>query len=465
MRELWCKASDDVSGIRLPISAGIVGHTVTTGQTLNIRDAYKDSRFNPEVDRLSNYRTKTILCVPIQYNRRIIGAMECINKTNGELFSEADALLLNQMAKETAPLLQNKFMESALRIISQGLLDSSSREYLSQFMHKDDSILTQSSSKASHERTINVSENSEEPKLYSQIKSGINYEQICTWDFDYFSLIEDGYQTAIGMIVYMFDDLQLLERFQISEHRLTSFLLAVKQHYFDNPYHNFLHAFSVMHICYLLLKKTSLRTNFENADLDILSIAVAAVCHDLEHPGLTNAYQVNSGSQLAMRYNDKSVLENHHAHIASVLLRRPEMAILDGLSREEQSSVRKAMISIILHTDMSNHVMGWDQSRQWSQRVITEFVSQSKMEKEQGLEESLAFIGDGSERGIAKVQLSFIDYVAKPLWKNAQTIAPELKERLQTLEGNRAQWLKLSEGEGTESEENQEGSDHSMGQE
>merc|ERR1719295_877625 len=165
-------------------------------------------------------------------------------------------------------------------------------------------------------------------------------------------------------------------------------------------------------------------------------------------------------------YNDRSVLENHHAHIASCILKEPKTAILATLCDDDRAKARKAMISIILHTDMSYHqdivtqlslfadrlgdfgqiseseisdassqsinqldrlflsqavvhlgdisnpVMGWDQSRQWSQRVITEFVSQSKMEKEQGLEESLAFIGDGSERGIAKVQLSFIDYVA-----------------------------------------------------
>ena len=428
--------------------------------------------------------------------------MECINKANGEHFTEADAVLLTQMAEETAPSLQNKFMESALRIISQGLQDSSSRDYLSQFMHSDDHILLRRKSKRGGKRILCLSQDAVEPKLYSQISSGISCEQICTWDFDYFSLMEDGYQTAIGMIVFMFTDLELLDRFQIPERKLSSFLVAVKQHYYDNPYHNFLHAFSVMHICYLLIKKTSLCNHF--LDLDILVLFVAAVCHDLEHPGLTNAYQVNSGSDLALRYNDKSVLENHHAHIASVLLRKPELSILGELTQDERATARKAMISVILHTDMSYHqdivtelsrfgdrngdlssgvlsegtesldpsdqsinaqdrlflsqavvhlgdisnpVMSWEQSRQWSKRVIKEFVGQSKLEKEQGLEESMAFIGDGSSRGIAKVQLSFIDYVAKPLWKNAQFIAPELADRLEALEENRRQWVTLSEGE------------------
>ena len=47
--------------------------------------------------------------------------------------------------------------------------------------------------------------------------------------------------------------------------------------------------------------------------LDVLALLVAALCHDLDHPGLTNAFQINSMSPLALRYNDESVLEHHHA--------------------------------------------------------------------------------------------------------------------------------------------------------
>jgi len=259
----------------------------------------------------------------------------------------------------------------------------------------------------------------------------------------------------------------------------------------DNPYHNFLHAFSVLHVCYLLLKTTAMINHFNT--MDILTIFIAAICHDLEHPALTNAYQVNSASLLAMRYNDKSVLENHHAHIGSILLKKPELNILNGLNDDEMSKVRKSMISIILHTDMSYHqdivtqllefgdrnyididestestdstessinisdklflsqtlvhlgdlsnpIMRWDQSHEWSLRVIDEFIDQSKLEKEQKLKESMTFIKDKTPKSISKVQLSFIDYVVKPLWKNAKNIAPELNERLNVLDSNRQNW-------------------------
>ena len=49
----------------MPIGAGIVGFVAKTGEILNILDAYSDNRFNPENDKKTNYRTKTVLCVPI----------------------------------------------------------------------------------------------------------------------------------------------------------------------------------------------------------------------------------------------------------------------------------------------------------------------------------------------------------------------------------------------------------------
>ena len=183
--------------------------------------------------------------------------MECINKGNNEYFTETDVTLLTKMAEETAPALQNKFMESALRIIQQGLQDSTSRDYLSQFMRNEDNRTAKSRSKRNSKgrKILSISrENNTMPKLYARISDKIRSQDICTWDFNYFKLMEDNYQTAIPMMVFMFNDVGLLDKFNIPERKLYSFLIAVKQHYYDNPYHNFLHAFSVLHVCYVILK-------------------------------------------------------------------------------------------------------------------------------------------------------------------------------------------------------------------
>ena len=63
--QLWSKAAKGVDPIWIPITTGIVGHVVNTWKVMNIEDAYKESLFNRNVDIINNYRTKSILCVPI----------------------------------------------------------------------------------------------------------------------------------------------------------------------------------------------------------------------------------------------------------------------------------------------------------------------------------------------------------------------------------------------------------------
>ncbi len=64
--ELWSRvAKGSDTTIRIPINKGIVGHVATTGELVNIPNAYQDERFNKDVDVKMNYKTNTILCVPI----------------------------------------------------------------------------------------------------------------------------------------------------------------------------------------------------------------------------------------------------------------------------------------------------------------------------------------------------------------------------------------------------------------
>lgn len=81
------------SCIRLQWNTGIVGHVAARGEPLNIKDAYEDPRFNAEVDRITGYRTRSILCMPIKNHREeVVGVAQAINKKsgNGGTFTEKD---------------------------------------------------------------------------------------------------------------------------------------------------------------------------------------------------------------------------------------------------------------------------------------------------------------------------------------------------------------------------------------
>lgn len=108
--ELWSKVAlgiDESKEIRFPANLGLAGYVVQTGETINITDAYKDSRFNPEVDTKTGYRTRTILCMPItNNNKEIIGAIQVLNKIGG-VFTANDEDLLVAIGGSASIALEN----------------------------------------------------------------------------------------------------------------------------------------------------------------------------------------------------------------------------------------------------------------------------------------------------------------------------------------------------------------------
>lgn len=87
----------------------------------------------------------------------------------------------------------------------------------------------------------------------------------------------------------------------------------------------------------------------------LLAQLVAAVGHDVDHPGVTNAYLMNTGDRLALRYNDRSVLENHHAATTFAILADKRCDVLATLDAAQRRQVRSLMIEAILATDMAHH--------------------------------------------------------------------------------------------------------------
>lgn len=87
-----------------------------------------------------------------------------------------------------------------------------------------------------------------------------------------------------------------------------------------------------------------------------IAALIAATIHDLDHPGRGNAFLINTRHSLALLYNDMSVLENHHAALAFQLtLKEPGMNIFEAMSREDFSTVRQAVVDMVLATDMRRH--------------------------------------------------------------------------------------------------------------
>nr|CAH8838706.1 unnamed protein product [Trichobilharzia regenti] len=151
----------------------------------------------------------------------------------------------------------------------------------------------------------------------------------------------------------MFKELGFIDHYKLQYHRLDLWLSDIYRRYNRIPFHNYKHAFMVTQMCYVLLWGGKL-TKLLDID-DQLTLIMSAICHDLDHPGFNNAYQINAGTVLAMRYNDQSPLENHHSAVAFDLLSHAEVDPFAHLPLNVRQRIRKGMIRCILATDMSRH--------------------------------------------------------------------------------------------------------------
>ncbi len=177
--------------------------------------------------------------------------------------------------------------------------------------------------------------------------------ELCNWDFDPFK--EDVAQKC-RMIENMFQHLGFEEHLGVDSSVLRLWVQRVRELYQPNPFHNFNHAFSVAHVTWMVLHEVGTSASF--SALEMIACLMASYCHDVDHPGNSNVFEVQSESDLALMYSDDAVLERHHIHMTFRVLREQggSANILKGLDRSRYQDVREIVIKGILATDMSQHV-------------------------------------------------------------------------------------------------------------
>jgi hypothetical protein len=253
--------------------------------------------------------------------------------------------------------------------------------------------------------------------------------------------------------------------------------MSTRKLYHDkNPYHNFRHAFDVTHMIYLMLTKANAARFL--GSMEVLSVLLAGLLHDIDHPGLNNNFQMSTASTLALTYNDHSVLENHHCSTAFKLLY--DVGIFDNVEAEVRKKIRKLIINIILATDLSNHVTSLSSfdamldsgmvldkeneehratvatmlmraadlsnpakpfpiAKYWAHMVQEEFFIQGDREAEKAIKVS-PFMTRGNS-SLPQMQMNFADYIVIPMFKVMTKLLPELDNTvMRHLLENRALW-------------------------
>ena len=213
---------------------------------------------------------------------------------------------------------------------------------------------------------------------------------------------------------------------------------------------------------------------------------VAGLCHDLEHPGRNNNFEINRGSHLALIYNDKSVLENHHCAVLFKILSNDESNIIGNFSPDMKKSFRKLAIVSILGTDMARHVeiitslnsrlkdiednplknsdieglsmlllhaadlshpcKSFDQYNKWSKKVCEEFSLQYQEEVSLGLPPT-EIMKDLDKASVYYAnEFGFLKFVIKPLWDCINLwLSPRINIMIDNLEDNIETYQRLKE--------------------
>ena len=259
----------------------------------------------------------------------------------------------------------------------------------------------------------------------------INYppSRIIEKTFNIFELKEiigqDNVLPIMGKVIL--DSFGLYSDEIISTEKLDPFLVSISNQYYKTTlYHNSMHGADVTQSLCLYFLNSNAEEICQSLVLDLLGILIAALGHDLGHPGLTNPFHINSSSELAITYNDVSCLENFHASKLFRTIRNPQTDIFEKLTVQDYKTIRKRMIGNILSTDMANHgkIMTLIKSRiainKAENKTKFELLSgneKTKFEEQQSLFDFLIHAADlAHNTKLFNISLKWVELLSEEFW-------------------------------------------------
>eukprot|EP00899_Mesostigma_viride_P019339 jgi/Mesvir1/27406/Mv07206-RA.1 len=301
------------------------------------------------------------------------------------------------------------------------------------------------------------------------------------WNFDTWQLSRiAGGRPITWMGMEAFQRTSLVRHFRLPKDKLLSFLAALEEGMLPNGYHNSTHIADVTNGLLHLLKHSGLAEYLTR--LDMLAVVTAALLHDFRHPGLNNDFVVKSSNELALRYNDLTVLENYHVAEGFILLADASRNFLEGLGAEDYRYVRRMIIEIVLASDLKRHfelveafkartkdkesplskneeghrlllmqialkvadighaAKKLDIHKQWTAAITEEFYLQGDKERAAGLKVS-PFM-DRETNNLAKSQLGFFSFIAFPLFEAWVAVFPASRPIMEEISANIKYWEK-----------------------
>jgi hypothetical protein len=299
------------------------------------------------------------------------------------------------------------------------------------------------------------------------------------WNFDVFFVKDlSGNQAIQVCSVFLLKKYGLVQTLKLKSSQLQNFVEEIEKRYFSNPYHNNTHGADVM--CSFLYLLNSFQVFEFLSGVDLLACIVACLAHDVGHQAKNNRFLVVTRNDLAITYNDVSVLEMMHASTVFELLKLEKFDFFPN-HFESFPWFRKVIIEMVLATDMAKYFdqlssfkskylndsfslevgdtrldffkilikcadVGHSAKKielheKWCWLIMEEFFAQGDMEKSMNL--SVSMFCDRNSTNVPKSQAGFIRNIVSPVFLAVNSVRPSqlvLENCIKQLEANVEYW-------------------------
>eukprot|EP00667_Euglena_gracilis_P004466 EG_transcript_4490 len=310
-------------------------------------------------------------------------------------------------------------------------------------------------------------------------------EKIDDWDFDVFQLQQQCKGGSLFMVAYcLLHKYGFVQHFGIDPDVVVNWCTAMEAGYHPNPYHNSTHAADVTQVLHYILFPGGMFKAIPISVEDAFAAIISGTIHDFDHPGFNNNFHVRTNAYLALLYNDRSVLENHHCAAVFDLMKDPKYNLLHSLNAEQRKDVRDTILEMVLSTDMGNHAKIFQTFRkrlqdegewrhkddirlalsiaikmadisncgrpqnlylQWANKIAEEFYKQGDVERQLHFQVSPFMDRLNHKTDFAKGQMSFMNYIVIPLFEAGAEFVQPLEWTVQRIQENKEYWQRMEE--------------------
>nr|XP_037839170.1 rod cGMP-specific 3',5'-cyclic phosphodiesterase subunit beta isoform X2 [Chlorocebus sabaeus] len=331
------------------LASGLPSYVAESGFICNIMNASADEMFKFQEGALddSGWLIKNVLSMPIVNKKEeIVGVATFYNRKDGKPFDEQDEVL----------------MESLTQFLGWSVMNTDTHDKMNKLENRKDI--------AQDMVLYHVKCDRDEIQLILPTRARLGKEPAdCDEDelgeilkeelpgpttFDiyefHFSDLECTELDLVKCGIQMYYELGVVRKFQIPQEVLVRFLFSISKGYRRITYHNWRHGFNVAQTMFTLLMTGKLKSYY--TDLEAFAMVTAGLCHDIDHRGTNNLYQMKSQNPLA-KLHGSSILERHHLEFGKFLLSEETLNIYQNLNRRQHEHVIHLMDIAIIATDLA----------------------------------------------------------------------------------------------------------------